>query len=175
MAIQLPLYKLHFIALQVSVSFTPDLLIFIYVIARLVIDAVSGLDAGRRCYRLVGGVLVERTVGEVLPAVRKNLEGVRPPHSYPLSLLVAHAHAHAPPHAHSHPQLTTLVFCCAVPCEYVQIEQILKTLNASLLQKDKALNEFKVQHKIRVMGEDEDEAPAPQAKSSSSSSSGVLV
>jgi hypothetical protein len=57
----------------------------------------------------------------------------------------------------------------------VQIEQILKTLNASLLQKDKALNEFKVQHKIRVMGEDEDEAPAPQAKSSSSSSSGVLV
>ncbi len=43
---------------------------------RLVIDAVSGLDGSRRCYRLVGGVLVERTVGEVLPAVKKNLEGV---------------------------------------------------------------------------------------------------
>jgi hypothetical protein len=55
-----------------------------------------------------------------------------------------------------------------------QIEQILKTLNATLLQKDKALNEFKVQHKIRVMGEDDDEAPAPQA-ASSSTSSGVLV
>jgi hypothetical protein len=55
-----------------------------------------------------------------------------------------------------------------------QIEQILKTLNATLVQKDKALNEFKVQHKIRVMGEDDDEAPAPQA-ASSSTSSGVLV
>lgn len=46
-------------------------------VCRLVINAISGLDSGRRCYRLVGGVLVERTVGEVLPAVRKNLEGVR--------------------------------------------------------------------------------------------------
>lgn len=55
----------------------------------------------------------------------------------------------------------------------MQIDQILKTLKENLTQKDKALTEFKVQHKIRVMGEDEDEAPAP--KPSSSSSSGVLV
>ena len=31
------------------------------------------LDGARRCFRMVGGVLVERTVGEVLPAVRENM------------------------------------------------------------------------------------------------------
>ena len=98
-------------------------------------------------------------------------------HSYPWPLLVTcnTSHdTHAPHDTHTptpHAFLPNWLRWCSV----VQIEQILKTLNASLLQKDKALNEFKVQHKIRVMGEDEDEAPAPQAKSSSSSSSGVLV
>lgn len=43
----------------------------------LVIDAISPLDPGRRCFRMVGGVLVERTVSEVLPAVQRNLQGVK--------------------------------------------------------------------------------------------------
>eukprot|EP01116_Phalansterium_solitarium_P013474 TRINITY_DN30840_c0_g1_i1.p1 TRINITY_DN30840_c0_g1~~TRINITY_DN30840_c0_g1_i1.p1 ORF type:complete len:155 (+),score=10.49 TRINITY_DN30840_c0_g1_i1:58-465(+) len=43
----------------------------------LVIQAVEKLDGSRRCYRLVGGVLVERTVAEVLPAVQKNRDGIR--------------------------------------------------------------------------------------------------
>lgn len=46
---------------------------------RLVEDALKPLDKNRRAFRLVGGVLVERTVGEVLPSVssnRANLEGV---------------------------------------------------------------------------------------------------
>ena len=30
------------------------------------------VDSNRTCYRLVGGVLIERTVGEVLPALQKN-------------------------------------------------------------------------------------------------------
>ncbi|KAK3284195.1 hypothetical protein CYMTET_8142 [Cymbomonas tetramitiformis] len=42
----------------------------------LVIDAIEPLDATRKCFRLIGGVLVERTVGEVLPAVKKNREGL---------------------------------------------------------------------------------------------------
>ncbi len=62
-------------------------------------------------------------------------------------------------------------------CE--QIEQILAQLTETLDKKDKALSEFKVQHKIRVMGEDEDDserAPPQQAQASSSSgSAGVLV
>ncbi|PRP79150.1 putative prefoldin subunit 2-like isoform 2 [Planoprotostelium fungivorum] len=43
----------------------------------LVIGAIEKLDAQRKCFRLVGGVLVERTVEEVLPAVTKNKEGIK--------------------------------------------------------------------------------------------------
>ena len=42
----------------------------------LVIDAIKDLDPKRKCFRLIGGVLVERTVEEVLPAVNKNKEGL---------------------------------------------------------------------------------------------------
>jgi len=43
---------------------------------KLVIDALEPLDGNRRCFRMVGGVLVERTVNEVLPAVKANLEKI---------------------------------------------------------------------------------------------------
>lgn len=43
---------------------------------RLVVDTLTKLDSGRKAFRLVGGVLVERTVGEVLPVVSQNFEGV---------------------------------------------------------------------------------------------------
>uniref|UniRef100_A0A0E0MGF0 Prefoldin subunit 2 n=1 Tax=Oryza punctata TaxID=4537 RepID=A0A0E0MGF0_ORYPU len=42
----------------------------------LVIGAIEPLDHSRRCYRMVGGVLVERTIKEVLPAVHRNKEGL---------------------------------------------------------------------------------------------------
>ena len=42
----------------------------------LVLETLTPLDAGRRCFRLVGGVLVERTVGEVSPAVARNREAL---------------------------------------------------------------------------------------------------
>ena len=34
------------------------------------------MEPERKCFRLMGGVLVERTVGEVLPAVNRNREGL---------------------------------------------------------------------------------------------------
>lgn len=37
----------------------------------LVIKTLEPLDGGRRCYRLLGDVLVERTVSEVLPSVQE--------------------------------------------------------------------------------------------------------
>lgn len=37
----------------------------------MVIKTLQPMDAGRKCFRLVGDVLVERTVGEALPAVTK--------------------------------------------------------------------------------------------------------
>lgn len=43
----------------------------------LVVRTLEPLDAGRKCFRLVGDVLVERTVGEVLPAVQKNRDNLK--------------------------------------------------------------------------------------------------
>lgn len=42
-----------------------------------VIKALDPMEPSRKCFRLIGDVLVERTVGEVLPAVRKNEEGIK--------------------------------------------------------------------------------------------------
>jgi prefoldin subunit 2 len=42
----------------------------------LVIKTLAPLDADRKCFRLVGEVLVERTVADVLPAVKKNRENL---------------------------------------------------------------------------------------------------
>ena len=44
---------------------------------RLVIKTVRKLEPERECYRLINNILVERTVGEVLPAVDSNITKVR--------------------------------------------------------------------------------------------------
>lgn len=44
---------------------------------RLVIDTIKDVEGDRRCFRMIGGVLVERSAKEVLPALRKNKEQVR--------------------------------------------------------------------------------------------------
>ncbi|XP_038205638.1 prefoldin subunit 2 [Arvicola amphibius] len=43
----------------------------------LVIDTLKEVDETRKCYRMVGGVLVERTVKEVLPALEGNKEQIQ--------------------------------------------------------------------------------------------------
>ena len=42
-----------------------------------VLTNVRGLEPTRRCFRSVGGVLVERTVGEVIPAVETNASNLQ--------------------------------------------------------------------------------------------------
>ncbi|XP_037088190.1 prefoldin subunit 2-like isoform X2 [Pollicipes pollicipes] len=39
---------------------------------RMVIETLSSVDESRKCFRMIGGVLVERTVREVLPALTNN-------------------------------------------------------------------------------------------------------
>ena len=39
-------------------------------------EALKAVDGSRRCFRSIQGVLVERTVAEVLPAVQTNRENV---------------------------------------------------------------------------------------------------
>merc|ERR1719379_310941 len=43
----------------------------------LVLKAFEKVEPERRCFRMVGGVLVERTVAEVKPAVAQNQEKIK--------------------------------------------------------------------------------------------------
>ena len=60
-----------------------------YVLVCLIVEAgdggTKGGGRGRKCFRMVGGVLVERTVGTVLPALSANHEQV-PPLTFPSPL-----------------------------------------------------------------------------------------
>ena len=46
---------------------------------RLVIATLKDIPADRRCFRMMGGVLIERTVNEVLPVMQKNYSMVSRP------------------------------------------------------------------------------------------------
>ena len=41
-----------------------------------VLKTLNALEGSRRCYRMVGGILVERTVAETAPAVREHMDGL---------------------------------------------------------------------------------------------------
>ncbi len=43
---------------------------------RLVLETLKDVDKDRKCFRMIGGVLVERTVNEVVPALEQNKEQV---------------------------------------------------------------------------------------------------
>jgi len=43
---------------------------------RLVLDAFKKVEPTRKCFRLIGGVLVERTVQEIQPSLEENLVNV---------------------------------------------------------------------------------------------------
>lgn len=40
-------------------------------------DTLNSMDNNRRCFRMIHGVLVERTVGTVVPILKTTQEGVR--------------------------------------------------------------------------------------------------
>lgn len=44
---------------------------------RLVLETLEPLPADRRCFRMINGVLVERTVKDVVPALKVNSEGLK--------------------------------------------------------------------------------------------------
>ncbi|KAI1446849.1 Prefoldin subunit-domain-containing protein [Annulohypoxylon stygium] len=44
---------------------------------RLVLDTLEPLPGDRKCFRMINGVLVERTVKDVIPALRTNAEGLK--------------------------------------------------------------------------------------------------
>lgn len=44
--------------------------------SRLVLDTLTPLPASRKCFRMINGVLVERTVGDVLPQLQSNADNM---------------------------------------------------------------------------------------------------
>lgn len=44
---------------------------------RLVLDTLGPLDADRKCFRMINGVLVERKVKDVKPALQTNSDGLK--------------------------------------------------------------------------------------------------
>ncbi|KAH6675709.1 Prefoldin beta-like protein [Halenospora varia] len=44
---------------------------------RLVLETLEPLPADRKCFRMINGVLVERTVKDVVPALQTNSEGLK--------------------------------------------------------------------------------------------------
>ena len=41
------------------------------------LESLTPVPRDRKCFRLINGVLVERTVGDVVPALETNAEGLR--------------------------------------------------------------------------------------------------
>ena len=52
-------------------------LLILFFFFSLVEKTLAEVDPARRCFRSIGGVLVERTVKEVLPAITANKDQVR--------------------------------------------------------------------------------------------------
>lgn len=44
---------------------------------RLVTETLQPLPKDRKCFRLINGVLVERTIADVLPALNTNSDGLK--------------------------------------------------------------------------------------------------
>lgn len=61
--------------LQISPSFLT--LFANLILNRLVLETLEPLSEDRKCFRLINGVLVERTVKDVVPALKTNQEGLR--------------------------------------------------------------------------------------------------
>lgn len=50
---------------------------FVFAWYRLVLETLEPLPDERKCFRMVNGVLVERTVKDVKPALKTNSEGLK--------------------------------------------------------------------------------------------------
>ena len=118
----------------------------------LVIETLDKVEKDRRCFRLVGGVLVERKVGEVEPA----LVGNRGKVSY-LYIHVLH-----------------MDFSKCL----LQLSKLIETLEKQLTEKGGDINAYIEKHNIQIQGRKDQSSAnvnAQAADSGKPSTSGVLV
>ena len=150
----------------------------------LVIETLKDMEPGRKCFRLVGGVLVERTVQEVLPALRTNTEKVHAhfPHRvvawqegwFAIAAMTTFECVNCEVASRGR---TTLPLVCHIrkvrtsaypPSPVPQMTGILEGLERQLQEKGRLLTELREKHNIRFQGDREEgganskEAPAAQ-------------
>lgn len=53
------------------------LIVLLLTFARLVLETLDPLPGDRKCFRMINGVLVERTVQDVLPQLKTNADGLK--------------------------------------------------------------------------------------------------
>ena len=87
------------------------------------LDEALEEEPDRKCFRLIGGVLVERTVKDVVPALQTNRDGVR--QTIP-------------------PALPNLI-------HVAQIKKVITTLTEQIKSKEQEFEDFKREHNIRVV------------------------
>ncbi|KAI1733883.1 Prefoldin subunit-domain-containing protein [Xylaria scruposa] len=66
----------HRLTLELTASLCDNLSTYMK-ISRLVLETLEPLPADRKCFRMINGVLVERTVKDVVPALKTNAEGLK--------------------------------------------------------------------------------------------------
>jgi chaperonin cofactor prefoldin len=64
-------------AAQIGYSSGESAEVDLYAIYRLVLETLGPVPKDRKCFRLINGVLVERTVADVVPALQTNAEGLK--------------------------------------------------------------------------------------------------
>ena len=57
--------------------FMPGTPLILLTFLRLVLETLEPLPGDRKCFRLINGVLVERTVQDVVPALQTNADGLK--------------------------------------------------------------------------------------------------
>lgn len=122
------------------------------------IQTLKGAPPDRRCFRMMGGVLIERTVKDLLPLLENNMEQVG-------VALNSSCHYPLPP----------------LSLSLLQLGKVIETMKVNVEEKGKELNAFREKYNIRFRGEMETEKkPAGGGTGSGTSkdseqSQGILV
>jgi prefoldin subunit 2 len=151
----------------------------------LVIKTLEPLESGRKCFRLVGEVLVERTVGEVLPAVKKNRDNLAAVsdakagqgeqrwccicRSRQWALSCRHRHCCWPEHHGVQPGLCNPLTACT-PAPPLQV---VSTYEKQLAAKQKEVLAYQDKYNIRIKGDGD--GTLPERPAAAGAAQGVLV
>lgn len=131
-------------------------MLMIFFSNRLVIETLKDVAPERKCFRMVGGVLVERTVKDVLPALVNNKEQVKM--FFHLVLIFVF--------------LDILFLGCLILCFLFQMNKLVETLTKQLETKGNEINKYRERHNLKIKGE---ESKDMEKSSKDVKTGGVLV